>query len=236
MYSRTELLLGKEKMEILKASHVLVVGLGGVGAYVAELLCRAGIGKMTIIDSDTVKESNINRQLPATSKTIGEKKVDILSKRLRDINPDLELEALDIFIDGENIPSLFESKQFTFVVDAIDSLAPKVSLLEYCIKHKVKIISSMGAGGRIDPTKIQYSDISKTYQCMLAKNVRKRLKKLGIEKGLPVVFSSEQVNKNAIILIDDEKNKCSTVGTISYLPAIFGCYLSSYVIRKLIKQ
>ena len=126
MYSRTELLLGKEKMEILKASHVLVVGLGGVGAYVAELLCRAGIGKMTIIDSDTVKESNINRQLPATSKTIGEKKVDILSKRLRDINPDLELEALDIFIDGENIPSLFESKQFNFVVDAIDSLAPKV--------------------------------------------------------------------------------------------------------------
>ncbi len=234
--SRTQLLLGEKNSSILEKKHVMIVGVGGVGAYAAEMICRAGIGNITIIDADTIKESNINRQLPALHSTIGKKKVTVLTERLLDINPNLVLKQHDVFIEKELIPSLFENLHVDFVIDAIDTLSPKIDLIRYCIQHKIKIVSSMGAGGRTDPSKIHYADISGTYHCTLAKHVRKRLKLVNISKGLPVVFSSEQVNQNSVIQIDDEKNKCSTVGTISYLPAIFGCYLAAYVIKKMIQK
>ncbi|MGL4993741.1 MAG: tRNA threonylcarbamoyladenosine dehydratase [Bacteroidales bacterium] len=235
-YSRTEILLGDDKLETLRQAHVMIVGVGGVGAYAAEMICRAGVGKITIVDGDTVNITNINRQLVALHSTIGEAKVDILGKRLMDINPNLELITKQVYLKDELIDELLDSDKFNFVVDAIDTLSPKCHLMAGCYRRKIKIISSMGAGAKIDPTKIQFEDISKTTQCSLAKAVRKRLQKMGISRGIPVVFTTEAADRNAVFESDTEQNKKSTIGTISYLPAIFGCYLASYVIRKLVAK
>lgn len=231
---RTELLIGKDRLRQLESSHVLVVGLGGVGAYVAEMLCRIGIGKLTIIDADIVQASNINRQLPALHSTIGQSKAALLKMRLKDINPEANIVALQEFLKDERIVELLESNSFDFVVDAIDSISPKVFLIYHSLTRKIPIISALGAGGKMDLSKIRITDISKTYQCALAKIVRKRLKDMGITQGLPVVFSSEPVKKEAIVLVD-EQNKKSSAGTISYLPAVFGCYLAQYVIMNIRK-
>ncbi|HAC22671.1 MAG TPA: tRNA threonylcarbamoyladenosine dehydratase [Porphyromonadaceae bacterium] len=230
---RTELLLGNERVNYLKEKHVLVVGLGGVGAYAAEMICRAGIGKMTIIDADKVNASNINRQLPATHATLGQLKADVMAQRLRDINPDIELNVIAEFIKDEKIPEILESAKFDYVVDAIDSLSPKVYLIYNAYKMQLPIVSSMGAGGKIDPSQVKIADISKSHNCALAKAVRKRLNRLDVRKGIPVVFSTEFADENAIVKVENEQNKISTAGTISYLPAIFGCYLASYVIRNI---
>lgn len=230
---RTELLLGNERVNYLKEKHVLVVGLGGVGAYAAEMICRAGIGKMTIIDADKINTSNINRQLPATHATLGQLKADVMAQRLRDINPDIELNVIAEFIKDEKIPEILESAKFDYVVDAIDSLSPKVYLIYNAYKMQLPIVSSMGAGGKIDPSQVKIADISKSHNCALAKAVRKRLNRLDVRKGIPVVFSTEFADENAIVKVEDEQNKISTAGTISYLPAIFGCYLASYVIRNI---
>jgi len=230
---RTELLLGMQRLKQQETSHILIVGLGGVGAYTAEMLCRAGIGNLTIIDADIICPSNINRQLPALHSTIGQSKVALLEARLKDINPKVNIVALQEFLKDERIIELLENNKYDFIVDAIDSISPKVFLIYHALTRKIPIISAMGAGGKMDISKIKITDISKTYQCALAKVVRKRLKSLGIFKGLPVVFSTEPVNKNAIILLESEQNKKSSAGTISYLPAVFGCYLAQYVITNL---
>ena len=231
--SRTELLLGKEKNECLKSSTVLVAGVGGVGGYAIEMLARAGVGNLVIIDDDVVKETNINRQIIATAKNVGASKVQLMKERISDINPQASVLAIRDFIDEDNVGEFIRRFKPNFVIDAIDSISPKIALIKYCIESNVKIISSMGAGGRMDPTKIQYADISKTTNCALARTVRERLKKQGITKGLPTVFSTEPVKKESIIKVSDERNKCSTLGTISYFPALFGCYLAAYVIENL---
>lgn len=230
---RTELLLGKERMEHLRNSHVLVVGLGGVGAYAAEMICRAGVGKMTIVDADTVQPSNINRQLPALHSVIGRPKAEVLAERFKDINPDLDLTVLPIYLKDEAIPQLLDSAKFDFIVDAIDTVAPKCYLIYNALKRGLKIVSSMGAGAKSDITQVRFADLWETYHCGLSKAVRKRLQKMGMKRKLPVVFSTEQADPNAVILIDDEQNKKSTTGTVSYMPAVFGCYLAEYVIRKI---
>ena len=230
---RTELLLGKDRMEHLRNSHVLVVGLGGVGAYAAEMICRAGVGKMTIVDADTVQPSNINRQLPALHSVIGRPKAEVLAGRFKDINPDLELTVLPVYLKDEAIPELLDSAKFDFVVDAIDTVAPKCYLIYNALKRGIKIVSSMGAGAKNDITQVRFADLWETYHCGLSKAVRKRLQKMGMKRKLPVVFSTEQADPNAIILIDNEQNKKSTTGTVSYMPAVFGCYLAEYVIRKI---
>lgn len=230
---RTQLLLGDEKMERLRSAHVLVVGLGGVGAYAAEMLCRAGVGRMTIVDADMVQLTNINRQLPALHSTQGMKKVEVLETRYKDINPVLDLRVLPVFLKDENIPELLDAESYDFVVDAIDTLAPKCHLIAEALKRHIKIISSMGAGAKSDITQVRFADIGDTYHCGLSKAVRKRLQKMGIKRKLPVVFSTEQADSNAVLLTEDEMNKKSTCGTVSYMPAVFGCYLAEYVIKKL---
>lgn len=231
---RTSLLYGEEKMERLAQSHVLIVGVGGVGGYVAELLCRAGVGELTLVDGDTVQLSNINRQLLALQATVGDQKVSVLGDRLRQINPDIVLHLLPQFIKDQAIPALFDRSKYDFVVDAIDTLSPKCYLIVEAFKREVPIISSMGAGAKTDITQVGFSDIWKTINCKLSKAVRKRLlKMMGCRKKLPVVYSKELADPKAIILIDDEQNKKSTCGTISYMPAVFGCFLAEYVLSRL---
>lgn len=231
--TRTELLLGKERMEYLAGSHVLVVGLGGVGAYAAEQICRAGIGRMTIVDADTVNESNINRQLPALHSTLGESKAEVMARRLKDINPALELTVANEFLRDERTEMILSAAPYQFVVDAIDSLSPKVYLLYHAFHKHIPVVSSMGAGAKTDPAQVRLADISKTTDCALAKVVRKRLRGLGIQKGIPVVFSTEPADPKAVIEVENEMCKRTTTGTVSYMPAIFGCYLASYVIRNI---
>lgn len=230
---RTRLLLGEEKMERLQQAHVLVVGLGGVGAYAAEMICRAGVGRMTIVDADTVQPTNINRQLPALHSTMGREKAEVLAARFKDINPDIQLTVLPVFLKDDNIPELLDAARYDFVVDAIDTLAPKCYLITEALKRHIKIVSSMGAGAKSDITQIRFADIWDTYHCGLSKAVRKRLQKLGIKRKLPVVFSTEQADPKAVLLTEDEQNKNSTCGTVSYMPAVFGCYLAEYVIKRL---
>lgn len=230
---RTRLLLGDEKMERLRRAHVLVVGLGGVGAYAAEMICRAGVGRMTVVDADTVQPTNINRQLPALHSTMAQKKAEVLAARFKDINPDLELTALPVFLKDDNIPQLLDAATYDFVVDAIDTLAPKCHLIAEAMKRRLKIVSSMGAGAKSDITQVRFADIWDTYHCGLSKAVRKRLQKMGIRRKLPVVFSTEQADAGAVLLTEDEMNKKSTCGTVSYMPAVFGCYLAEYVIKRL---
>ena len=230
---RTRLLLGEEKMERLQQAHVLVVGLGGVGAYAAEMICRAGVGRMTIVDADTMQPTNINRQLPALHSTMGREKAEVLAARFKDINPDIQLTVLPVFLKDDNIPELLDAARYDFVVDAIDTLAPKCYLITEALKRHIKIVSSMGAGAKSDITQIRFADIWDTYHCGLSKAVRKRLQKLGIKRKLPVVFSTEQADPKAVLLTEDEQNKKSTCGTVSYMPAVFGCYLAEYVIKRL---
>ena len=230
---RTRLLLGEEKSERLRQAHVLVVGVGGVGSYAAEMLCRAGVGRLTLVDADTVQPTNINRQLPALHSTLGQPKVEVLAARFRDINPEVELTVLPVFLKDENIPQLLDAARYDFVVDAIDTLAPKCHLIVEALRRRIKIVSSMGAGAKSDITQIRFADIWDTYHCGLSKAVRKRLQKMGIRHKLPVVFSTEQADPKAVLLTDDERNKKSTCGTVSYMPAVFGCYLAEYVIRRL---
>lgn len=230
---RTELLLGKDKIERLRRAHVLVVGLGGVGAYAAEMLCRAGVGQLTLVDADTVQPSNINRQLPALHSTLGQTKAEVLAARFRDINPDIQLKVLPVYLKDEAIPALLDSARFDFIVDAIDTVAPKCYLIYHALQRGLKIVSSMGAGAKKDITQIRFADLWETYHCGLSKAVRKRLQKMGMKRKLPVVFSTEQADPEAVMLVDGEQNKKSTAGTVSYMPAVFGCYLAEYVIRKL---
>lgn len=230
---RTELLLGEDKMTRLRNAHVLVVGLGGVGAYAAEMICRAGVGRMTIVDADTVQPTNLNRQLPALHSTLGMTKASVLEVRFKDINPDLELKVLPVFLKDENIPELLDADTYDFIVDAIDTLSPKCYLIYHALQRRIKIVSSMGAGAKSDITQVRFSDLWDTYHCGLSKAVRKRLQKMGVKRKVPVVFSTEQADPKAVLLTDDEMNKKSTCGTVSYMPAVFGCYLAEYVIKRL---
>ncbi len=233
---RTELMVGAEGIEKLKNASVLIVGLGGVGGIAAEMICRSGVGKMTIVDKDIVGLTNINRQLVALHSTINQPKAEVLADRLLLINPELQLTVLNDWLKEENTIQILENNKFDFVVDAIDTLSPKVFLIKNCIEKGIKIVSSMGSGGKMDPSKVVIVDISKTNYCALAKNVRKRLSKLGINNRLTVVFSTETVDKKVVIPTEGEKFKKSTTGTISYLPAVFGCFLASHVVRELIKE
>ena len=231
---RTSMLLGEETLARFAASKVMVVGLGGVGAYAAEMLCRAGVGNMVILDSDTVSVTNRNRQLIALESTIGKLKTEVVAQRLRDINPAINLTVIPEYIEESNLEEIFSTAgELDYVVDAIDTLAPKISLIKYCVEHKIPHVSAMGAGAKLDATKIRIADISKSYNCPLAYILRKKLRKEGISKGFKVVFSEELPGRDAIVPME-ERNKKSQVGTISYLPAVFGCVCAQAAIEYLI--
>lgn len=232
---RTELLVGSDGIEKLKSAHVLVVGLGGVGAYAAEQICRAGVGTMTIVDGDVVEASNRNRQLPALTSNEGRPKAEILAERFRDINPDIQLHVHNHYLANEEIDALLQAHRYDFVVDAIDTLSPKTFLIVKTQKAGFPLVSSMGAGGKFDPSKVEVTDISKTYNCKLARKLRKRLAQFGVTKGFKVVFSSELVDAYKVVAAQG-RNKASTVGTISYMPPIFGCFCASVVIRGLLEK
>lgn len=220
-------------MQRMAAAHVLVVGLGGVGAYAAEMICRAGVGRMTIVDADIVQPSNINRQLVALHSTIGREKAEVLAERFRQINPALELTVLSVYLKDDNIPELLDAAPYDFIVDAIDTISPKCFLIYHAMQRRIKIVSSMGAGAKSDISQVRFADIWDTYHCGLSKAVRKRLQKLGVKRKLPVVFSTEQADPKAVLLTENEQNKKSTCGTVSYMPAVFGCFLAEYVIKRL---
>jgi len=231
---RSEMLIGIENKAKINSAHVLVAGLGGVGAYATEMLCRAGIGKLTIIDGDTVQPANRNRQLLALCSNEGRPKTEVMAERLRDINPDVQLEIITEFIRDERLIEI-AGRHYDYMVDAIDTLSPKVFLLYHAMKNNQRIVSSMGAGGKLDPLQIRIDDLSKTYNCRLAYFLRKRLRRLGVTTGIKAVFSTELVDKD-LVASCDEQNKKSVVGTISYLPAMFGCVCASVVIRELINS
>lgn len=231
---RTSILLGEAVLDSLAARKVMVVGLGGVGAYAAEMLCRAGVGKLVLVDSDTVGTTNINRQLIALNSTLGKLKTDVLAERLRDINPAVELTVVPEYVEEVNIGEIFaRTGRPDYVVDAIDTLAPKISLIKHCVSSGIPHVTAMGAGAKLDATKIRIADLSKSYNCPLAYILRKKLRKEGISKGFKVVFSEELPSREAIIPME-ERNKKSQVGTISYLPAVFGCVCAQAAIEYLI--
>lgn len=233
--ARTELLIGKERIVGLSNAHVLVIGLGGVGSFAAEFICRGGIGTMTIVDGDTVDPTNRNRQLPALATNHGQSKADIMAERLKAINPELTLHVVKTFINPDAVAEILSAHPYDYVVDAIDSVTPKVTFLKEAFQRKMRIVSSMGAGGRMDPTLLKVVDISKTFNCHFAQQVRKNLKKEGIYKGIKAVFSSEEQVKESLILTDGSNFKKSAYGTMSYLPATFGAVCASVVIRDLIE-
>lgn len=233
---RTELLIKEDGTEKLANANLLVIGLGGVGSFAAEFLARAGVGKMTIVDGDIVDITNINRQLPALHSTIDQSKVELVGNRLLDINPNLELTKINEFLNPDRMGEVIDSQKFNYILDCIDSVTPKITLIKMAKRKRVKIVSCMGAGGKMDPSKVMVRDISKTYNCFLAKNVRKRLKKDNINKGIRCVFSNEIQDENSLKMTDGTNYKRSFYGTISFIPALFGLYAASEVIQYLMKD
>ena len=233
---RTELLIKENNLEKLKNANVLVIGLGGVGSFAAEFLARAGVGNLTIVDGDVVDITNVNRQLPALHTTVGKDKVEVVAERILDINPEINLVKMNEFLSPERMDEILESNHFDYVLDCIDSVSPKLALIKACRRRKIKIVSSMGAGGKMDPSKVMVRDLSKTNNCFLAKQIRKRLKKEGITKGFRCVFSTEIQNESSLKLTDGSNYKKSFYGTISYMPALFGLNAAAEVINFLLKK
>ena len=233
---RTELLIKEEGIERLQNANILIVGLGGVGSFAAEFLVRSGIGNLTIVDGDMVDITNINRQLPALNSTIGKNKTDVVAERILDINPKIDLKKISEFLEPERMEEILTQEKFDYVLDCIDSLSPKLALIITCKRKKIKLISAMGAGGKTDPSKVMVRDISKTNNCFLAKQIRKKLKKEQIHKGFRCVFSTEIQDENSLKMTDGSNYKKSFYGTISYMPAIFGLYAAAEVIRFLLKK
>lgn len=233
--SRTRLLIGEEALLRLAHAHVMVVGLGGVGSYAAEFIARSGVGKMTIIDGDVVDPTNRNRQLPALATNHGQSKALIMEERLKAINPELEIKVIREFINPEMVLQQLDEKP-DYIIDAIDSITPKVTFIRLAHEKGLRVVSSMGAGAKLDPTRLKVVDISKTWNCPFAQQVRKYLKQHNIRKGIKVVFSPEQPIKESLMLTDGKNYKRSAYGTISYLPAVFGAVAASVVIRDLMNQ
>ena len=226
------MLVGDEMLEHFRNSTVAVIGVGGVGGYAAEMLVRAGIGHLIIMDSDDVSLTNKNRQLLALDSTVGKPKCEVLAARLKDINPELDLTVIPEYLEADKAGEVLGGHHIDFLVDAIDTLSPKLHLIRYCMDNGIPLVSSMGAGAKFDATKVRLTDVSKSFNCPLAYIVRKRLRHMGISKGFQVVFSEELPDRDSIVPCED-RNKKSQVGTISYIPAVFGCVCAQAAIRSL---
>lgn len=232
---RTGMLLGEKGLEALEGATVAIVGVGGVGSAAAEMLVRAGVGHVVLVDSDVFGETNINRQLPSLHSTVGRPKTEVLKERLADINPELKADIVDEYLCEENTATILGSYDLDWVVDAIDTLSPKIGLIQYCLRSGIKLVSSMGSGAKTDATAVRLADISATRQCPLAHMLRKRLHKLGIQNGFLAVYSEERPVRESVIL-EESRNKKSQVGSISYLPAVFGCVCAQAVILSIVES
>lgn len=230
--TRTELLLGTDGMDALFRAHVLIVGVGGVGGYAAELLGRAGVGHMTLVDGDAVDVSNLNRQIIALSTTVGMNKPEVMAQRLEQACPGISVTTVCRFLGEDDIVPLLDSDRFDFIVDAIDSVGPKCMLIEKAFEYGIPIISSMGAGARTDCVGVHLSKLSKTHHDGLSKAVRRRFKDTDIPSRLDVVFSEEQAIADAVIPASEHGAR-PTVGTVSWLPAVFGCHIAQFVVEKI---
>lgn len=231
-FSRTTVLLGPELMHELAGAHIAVIGLGAVGAASAEFLARLGVGRFTLVDFDRATPSNLNRNLGVLVDTLGRNKAEIMKERIERINPQAQVDALDVFVHEEHFPLVLE-QNYDVLVDAIDSLLPKVLLLRQALGHDYFLISSMGAGGRLDPSQVQAGDLSETRHCPLARHVRKRLRRLGVNGGIRVVFSPEPalpaVMPENSELIDRGRPRHIN-GTVSYMPAVFAAHITREII------
>lgn len=226
--SRTRLLIGEERHRRLTHSHVLLVGLGGVGGYAAEILARSGVGQLTIVDNDVVNTTNINRQLIALHSTVGCSKATLWAERLRDINPEIALNVREQFIRDDDTYELLDATKYDFAVDAIDTLSPKVHLIKGLVDRDIPFVSVMGTGAKFDPREIKIGRMDRAKNCALARMIRKRLRRLEVPLKFQVIYSEELPNDEAIVVTDGEQNKKSMTGTIAHNPAVAGCY-AAYV-------
>lgn len=229
-FERTALLIGEENVEKLKKAHVAVFGIGGVGGYVVEALCRSGVGTLTLIDKDTVSESNINRQIIALSSTVGRLKTEVAAERAKQINPDICVHTKNVFYLPETEKE-FDFSTFDYVVDAIDTVSGKLSIIQRCMEAKVPVISSMGTGNKLDPTAFKVADISKTSVCPLARVMRRELKKRGIDR-VKVVYSEEEPKDSKAV---DEESGKTIPASIAFVPSVAGLIIAGEVIKDLIK-
>ncbi len=232
-FERTQILLGDEGVEQLRSKHVFIAGLGGVGSYCAEAMARAGIGRLTLMDHDVVAVSNINRQLPALLSTVGQSKAELMRARIADINPDCVVTLIKTFLGRENVHELVPN-DCDYVIDCIDSMSCKVALVSYSVQAGMQVASSMGAGNKLDPSRIRVDDISKTNVCPLAREMRKHLRDLGIKQGVLTVYTDENPRPTLPPQPVDRGRPRSVNGTISYMPPIFGFMLAGAVINKLL--
>lgn len=226
---RNKIILGDDKSARLASAHVLLVGLGGVGSWAAEMLCRSGVGAFTLVDADVVDVTNINRQMPALHTTVGRPKCDVVAERLLSINPDVRLTIKSVFVDVDNIPNLLGEYKYDYVVDAIDSMNSKAALIAACWERNIKIVSSMGAGAKMSLEHIRVNSLWRSEQCALAKNLRRMLREYKGKYDLPVVFGSEPPMKSAVH--PNPQGGKPIIGSIGYYTAVFGCYLAEYVIN-----
>jgi tRNA threonylcarbamoyladenosine dehydratase len=234
IFIRTRMVMGDESMEKLKNAAVAIFGIGGVGSYAAEVLARAGIGKLILVDFDTIAVSNINRQLHALQNTVGRKKVDVMKERLLLINPEIVVEAIDEMYTEANKDVVFGGRHVDYCIDAIDMVSAKLSLICHCKENGIRVISSMGTGNKMDPTKFELTCISKTHMCPLAKVMRKELRDRGITK-LDVVYSTEHAVKPRQLEVNEANPRKQTPGSVSFVPPVSGIIMASKVVRDLIE-
>lgn len=234
---RTELILGPDEMNRLKSAHVLIVGLGGIGSFAGEFIARAGVGTMTIIDGDAFDITNKNRQLTALESTIGKNKALVLAERIRDINPDIRLNVVEEFVLPARVWELLDEYRPDYVMDCIDSVTPKLEWIIACKSKKIKVITHLGAGGKIDPTRVHVAKLPDSHNCKLGAHVKKRLKKKGVRfEKIKCVYSSELQQKESLKMTDGSNFKRSFYGTVSYMPALFGLLGAAEVIRYLTQK
>lgn len=242
IFTRTEMIIGQENLQKLKNSSIIIFGVGGVGSFCVEAVARAGVHNIHIVDDDTVSSSNINRQLIALHSTIGKNKIDVMKARILDINPDANVTTSQLFYTKDTM-HLIDLSEYNYIIDAIDTISAKILLIQEAKRLDIPIISSMGTGNKLDPTKLQISDITKTYMCPLAKVMRYELKQRGITK-LKVLFSTEKPTKPTSIIDENAKSTSTqrdttrrreTPGSISFVPSAGGLFIASVVINELLE-
>ena len=233
IYDRTRMLIGQQGLDRLQQSHVLLAGIGGVGSFAAEALARAGVGTLTFIDSDVVDPTNINRQIHATQATIGQPRVQVMAARIAAINPDIQVHLRQAFLLADNTDTVLDGQTYDYIIDAVDTVTAKLALIQYGRSRNIPVISSMGTANKLDATKFEITDISKTHTCPLARVMRKELRDRGIASGVEVLYSTAKPVDTPLVTSAEGKR---TPGSISYVPSVAGLLLAGHVIQQLLQR